>query len=108
MAGAVIVAAGFSVGAPARLVVDARRRWKGTLLNTKRRPKKVREHHRYRRCALKDGPAYGREGMPALQGPQPVCLFVWTERSQQPHNPRGRQGAPVEAHARVACLTWGD
>ena len=43
MAGALVVAAGFSVGAPARLVVDARRRWKGTLLNTKRRPKKVRE-----------------------------------------------------------------
>jgi len=33
---------GFSVGAPARLQVEARRRFKGTMLNTKRRPIKVR------------------------------------------------------------------
>jgi len=34
--------AGFSIGAPATLLVEARRRWKGTMLNTKRRPKKAR------------------------------------------------------------------
>ena len=42
MAGFAAAVTGFSVGAPARLQVEARRRWKGTMLNTKRRPKKVR------------------------------------------------------------------
>jgi hypothetical protein len=38
----------FSVGAPARLQVEARRRFKGTMLNTKRRPIKVRAPRRRR------------------------------------------------------------
>ena len=40
----------FSVGAPARLQVEARRRFKGTMLNTKRRPIKVRRLGTSRAC----------------------------------------------------------
>jgi hypothetical protein len=74
------VVASLTVGAPPLLQVEARRRWKGTLLNTKRRPKKARvqtaaavAHLQMLRLGHTRVPGFHPALVPALRGGACEC-----------------------------------
>lgn len=79
----------FSVGAPARLQVEARRRFKGTMLNTKRRPIKVRAPRR--RPERPDSP----QGGCARGGAAAACAFLAAALRARLASPALRRGGAV-------------